>query len=59
MEGPTVSIPDVQLNDLPELCSAGVHEWVTKRNDGQDIYDVCLRCGQQAHWLPTPPDGQI
>lgn len=54
-----MSAPSPQFNDLPDPCSFGVHDWVTKRNDEREDYDVCLRCGQQAGWTPLPPEGLL
>lgn len=28
------------------------HTWVMRVNDEGDAYEVCLSCGQQAHWEP-------
>lgn len=54
-----MSMPDPELADLPDPCSDGVHDWVTKRNDQHEMYDVCLGCGQQAGWTPLPPGGLV
>jgi len=54
--GRAVTIPDPHLSDLPDPCSAGVHDWITKRNDDHESYDVCLRCGSQTAWSPLPPE---
>lgn len=51
--------PNPELADLPDPCSVNVHDWVTKRNDEHEMYDVCLRCGQQASWAPLPPGAEI
>lgn len=50
--GRLVSVPEPQLTDLLDPCLVGLHDWVTKRNDDHETYDVCLRCGQQAGWSP-------
>lgn len=47
-----VTVPNLQLIDppscdLPAPCSFGVHDWVTKRNDEHEDYQLCVRCGQR------------
>ena len=39
-------------DDVPTHGPEGEHEWVARLNDDGDLYEVCLRCGKQAHWQP-------
>ena len=29
------------------------HDWIMRRNDEGDLYEVCLTCGKQTHWEPA------
>lgn len=43
----TVSAPNLQLEDLPDPCSFGIHDWVTKHNADRENHQLCVRCGQR------------
>ncbi len=42
----------LQVTHPPKSCSVGSHQWITRRNDVGDHYELCVGCGKQASWVP-------